>query len=208
MAPVTIPKKQPLSKQLSEGFPDAGMFEDIPRVRKISGESNGPYVLLTSLPPERSSTNTSSRRMQDKVIIVTGMYFVLVYHYYIYMSSNLPTGANSALGIGRATVHQFAQNGAKAIFVCDFNDSLLEVHKRELNSLYPKVDIHTRQFDAGDEASVKKVVEEAMEKYGRLDVFFANAGIAGGKIFTETSSEEFMNMMRVNTLRYNSTQMD
>jgi NAD(P)-dependent dehydrogenase (short-subunit alcohol dehydrogenase family) len=71
-----------------------------------------------------------------------------------------------------------------------------------LNSLYPKVDIHTRQFDAGDEASVKKVVEEAVAKYGRLDVFFANAGIASGKIFTETTSEEFMNMMRVNTLRY------
>jgi NADP-dependent 3-hydroxy acid dehydrogenase YdfG len=85
--------------------------------------------------------------------------------------------------------------------VCDFSDSLLDVHKRELNSLYPKVDIHTRQFDAGDEASVKKVVEEAVAKYGRLDVFFANAGIASGKIFTETTSEEFMNMMRVNTLR-------
>jgi len=111
-------------------------------------------------------------------------------------------GANSALGIGRATVHQFAQNGAKAIFVCDFTDQLLAVHKRELNSLYPKTEIHTRQFDAGDEASVKKVVEEALDKYGRLDVFFANAGIAGGKMFTETTSEEFMNMMRVNTLRY------
>jgi NADP-dependent 3-hydroxy acid dehydrogenase YdfG len=76
------------------------------------------------------------------------------------------------------------------------------VHKRELNSLYPKVDIHIRQFDAGDEASVKNVVQEAVDKYGRLDVFFANAGIASGKIFTETTSEEFMNMMRVNTLRY------
>lgn len=86
--------------------------------------------------------------------------------------------------------------------MCDFNDDLFAVHKRELNSLYPNVDIHTRQFDAGDEPSVKKIVEEALEKYGRLDVFFANAGIASGKIFTETTSDEFMNMMRVNTLRY------
>jgi hypothetical protein len=32
-------------------------------------------------------------------------------------------------------------------------------------------------------------------------VFFANAGISNGKIFTETTEEEFMNVMRVNTLR-------
>lgn len=74
------------------------------------------------------------------------------------------------------------------------------MHKRELNSLYPNVDIHTRQFDAGEEAAVKKVVEEALEKYGRLDVFFANAGMSSGKIFTETTSDEFMKMMRTNTL--------
>jgi NAD(P)-dependent dehydrogenase (short-subunit alcohol dehydrogenase family) len=112
------------------------------------------------------------------------------------------TGANSALGIGRATVHQFAQNGAKAIYICDYNDENLETHKRELNSLYPDVDIHPRSFDAADEPAVAKVCEEAHEKYGRLDVFFANAGIASGAIFTETTTEDFMEMMRVNTLRY------
>ncbi|KAF2433889.1 3-oxoacyl-reductase [Tothia fuscella] len=157
----TIPKKQVMSKVLTEGFPDAGMFENIPRIRKIAGESN-------------------DLRIKDKVCIVTG--------------------ANSAQGIGRATVHQFAQNGAKAIFLCDFNDDLFAVHKRELNSLYPNVDIHPRQFDASNEEAVKSVVAEAVEKYGRLDVFFANAGIASGKIFTETTSEEFMRMLKVNTL--------
>jgi NAD(P)-dependent dehydrogenase (short-subunit alcohol dehydrogenase family) len=111
-------------------------------------------------------------------------------------------GANSALGIGRATVHQFAQNGARAIYVCDFNGDLLEVHKRELNSLYPGVDIHTRQFDASEEAAVQNVVEEAVAKYGRLDIFFANAGTSSGTLFTETTTEDFMKVMKVNTLRY------
>jgi len=110
------------------------------------------------------------------------------------------TGTNSALGIGRATAHQFAQNGAKAIYLCDFADTLLETHKRELNSLYPKTEIHTRQFDAGEEESVKKVVEEAVSTYGRLDVFFANAGMAAGKMFTEITPDEFMKMMKTNTL--------
>jgi NAD(P)-dependent dehydrogenase (short-subunit alcohol dehydrogenase family) len=151
-----------LSKELSEGFPDAGIFEGIPRIRKIAGPSNG-------------------LRMKGKVVIVTG--------------------ANSPLGIGRASVHLFAENGAKAVFLCDFDGSHFETHKRELKQLYPDVDIHTRQFDASDEASVKRVVEEAVQKYGRLDVFFANAGISGGaQLFTDTTDEEFMKVMKVNTL--------
>ncbi|KAF2120510.1 hypothetical protein BDV96DRAFT_594966 [Lophiotrema nucula] len=120
------------------------------------------------------------QRVKDKVIIVTG--------------------ANSPIGIGRASVHQFARNGAKAIFVCDFANSHLEVHKRELNSLYPDVDIHTRQFDASDEDSVKNVVAEAVDRYGRLDVFFANAGISSAKVFWEEDTEGFMKMLKTNTL--------
>jgi NADP-dependent 3-hydroxy acid dehydrogenase YdfG len=70
-----------------------------------------------------------------------------------------------------------------------------------LNLLYPNTEIHTRQFDAGEEESVKSVVEEAFNKYGRLDVFFANAGMASGKIFTDVTPDEFMKMMKTNTLR-------
>ncbi|KAI8304589.1 hypothetical protein K4K59_012683 [Colletotrichum sp. SAR11_240] len=111
------------------------------------------------------------------------------------------TGANSLLGIGRAAAHQFAENGARAIYICDFADSNLESHKRELNSLFPKVEIHTRQFDAANESAVKEVVGHAMSTYGRLDIFFANAGIAGPhNIFTEITEEDFMQNLRTNTL--------
>jgi NAD(P)-dependent dehydrogenase (short-subunit alcohol dehydrogenase family) len=120
------------------------------------------------------------RRVKDKVIIITG--------------------ANSVIGIGRATAHQFARHGAKAIYVCDFSSSHLDLHKRELNSLYPNIDIHTRTFDAADETSVKNVVQEAVDKYGRLDVFFANAGISSGKVFWEEDSAGFMNVMKTNAL--------
>ena len=58
-----------------------------------------------------------------------------------------------------------------------------------------------RQFDASDEAAVKAVVEDALQKYGRLDVMFANAGIASMKVFYETTTEEFMKMMKTNVLR-------
>ena len=100
-------------------------------------------------------------------------------------------------------MHQYARNGSKAVYVCDFDDTYLATHARELNELYPGVDVHTRQFDASDENAVKGVVDDALQRYGRLDVFFANAGIVGQpKVFGAIEGEEFMDTMRVNVLRY------
>lgn len=63
------------------------------------------------------------------------------------------------------------------------------------------MEVHTRKFDAADEEAVKEVVDDALSRYGRLDVMFANAGIIGDPvIFSETSKEDFMNVLRVNTL--------
>lgn len=113
------------------------------------------------------------------------------------------TGANSLLGIGRATAHQFAESGARAVYLCDFDNSNLEAHKAEMAAAYPSVEVHTWQFDAAEEAKVKAVVDDAMSRYGRLDVFFANAGVVGGmSAFTEYSDEQFMSVLKTNTLRY------
>ena len=111
-------------------------------------------------------------------------------------------GTNSPLGIGRASAHQFAQNGARAVYICDFNDSNLETHKRELAALYPGVEVHTRKFDAADEESVKAVVEDAVKDYGRLDIFFANAGVVGQhKLFSDITADEILATLRTNVVR-------
>ncbi|OQD76575.1 hypothetical protein PENDEC_c004G03235 [Penicillium decumbens] len=120
-------------------------------------------------------------RTKDKVVIVTG--------------------TNSPNGIGRASAHQFAHNGAKAVYICDYADSHLATHKREIESLYPAVDVHVRQFDAADEKALVAVIDEAIAKYGRLDIFFANAGILGQpKVFTDIDGDGFMKTMRTNAL--------
>jgi NAD(P)-dependent dehydrogenase (short-subunit alcohol dehydrogenase family) len=72
-----------------------------------------------------------------------------------------------------------------------------------MESLYPNVDIHVRSFDAADEKALVAVIDEAVAKYGRLDIFFANAGIVGQpKLFTEIDGDGFMNTMRTNALGY------
>ncbi|KAI9902031.1 hypothetical protein N3K66_003848 [Trichothecium roseum] len=134
----------------------------------------------SELPPiKRVAAASNAHRVKDKVVIITG--------------------TNSPLGIGRATAHQYAESGARAIYICDFDDTNLEAHKREINASYPDVEVHPRRFDASDEASVKAIVDEAMAAYGRLDVFFANAGIVGKPtLFTDFSEDEFMRVLKVN----------
>lgn len=89
------------------------------------------------------------------------------------------------------------------MYLCDYDDSNLEAHKQEINASWPVVDIHTRQFDAGDDKAVQAVVDDAIQRYGRLDVFFANAGTVGPMApFTEVDADEFMDTMRVNSLRF------
>lgn len=129
------------------------------------------------------AASSTGPRLQDKVAIITG--------------------CNSPLGIGRATAHQFAANACHALYICDFATQHLNTHVRELKSLYPACEVHARQLDAGDEGAVKSVVDEAVAKYGRLDVFFANAGIVGGhhRLYDDESTPEaFMHVMKTNTL--------
>ncbi|WYZ36667.1 hypothetical protein EsH8_II_000173 [Colletotrichum jinshuiense] len=136
---------------------------------------------LDAPPPLRIAGPSAGPRVPGKVIIITG--------------------ANSLLGIGRAAAHQFAENGARAIYICDYADENLESHKRELNKLYPKVDVHTRKFDAAEESAVKEVVSHAITTYNRLDVFFANAGITGPhNVFTDITEQDFMHNLRTNVL--------
>ena len=118
-----------------------------------------------------------------------------------YLQLNPTKGANSPLGIGRASAHQFAHNGAAALFICDYSDQNLSAHARELQSLYPSCETHARRFDAADEGAVKAVVDEALEKYGRLDIMFANAGVVGtNRVFTDVGAEEVMKTLRTNVL--------
>lgn len=105
------------------------------------------------------------------------------------------------MGIGRATAHQFAENGARAIYLCDYDGTHLEAHKAEINAAFPDVHVHPCHFDAADEAAVADVVARALKTYGRLDVFFANAGITGPtKLFTHITEDEFTKNFRTNVL--------
>ncbi|ODV90953.1 hypothetical protein CANCADRAFT_44579 [Tortispora caseinolytica NRRL Y-17796] len=112
------------------------------------------------------------------------------------------TGANSVIGIGAATAKLLGKAGVKAVYLCDVVGDNLQMTAENLKREYPVTDfIAYKPFDAASEEAVRRVVADAIKKYGRLDFFFANAGIIGPvSAFTDIGDKEFMNVLRVNTL--------
>ncbi|KAJ7647217.1 hypothetical protein FB45DRAFT_192333 [Roridomyces roridus] len=125
-------------------------------------------------------TSPRSFRLKDKVIIITGV--------------------GSLKGIGRASALLFAHEGAKHLYLIDFDSTNLPDLKTSIEKRYPDVKTTTLQGDAADESLISGVCDRAMQEEGRLDVFFANAGIATKNPLETTTAESFMNAMRVNSL--------
>ena len=81
------------------------------------------------------------------------------------------TGAGS--GIGKATAHQMAYEGAKIALV-GRTFSKVNVVKSELES--EGVTCDPFGLDVSDQRAVKKMVAEVIQKFGRVDILLNNAG--------------------------------
>jgi NAD(P)-dependent dehydrogenase (short-subunit alcohol dehydrogenase family) len=78
------------------------------------------------------------------------------------------TGAAS--GIGRAAALRFAQEGAAGVVVADLSLEKLKPVAAQVNGLAVECDV-------SKEADIQRLVREAESRYGRVDVYFSNAGI-------------------------------
>lgn len=54
--------------------------------------------------------------------------------------------------------------------------------------------------DCADEGAISGLCERAVTENGKLDFFFANAGILGWHSLSNTTTDEFLNIVKVNTL--------
>jgi 3-oxoacyl-[acyl-carrier protein] reductase len=101
----------------------------------------------------------------------------------------LVTGAGA--GIGRATARRFAAEGAHVVAA-----DLDEARARETCEGLDAAPVAADVTDAGD---VARMVETAVERYGGLDVFHNNAGLAAQvKPLTQITREEWDRMIAVN----------
>ncbi|XP_020220013.1 momilactone A synthase isoform X2 [Cajanus cajan] len=119
------------------------------------------------------ATLVGGRRLEGKVALITG----------------------SASGLGKATAHEFVQHGAQVI-IADNDTQLGPQTAKELGPSARYV-----ECDVTVEAQVAEAVNVAVAHYGKLDIMYNNAGIAGPTFppsIADLDLDEFDRVMRIN----------
>jgi len=112
-------------------------------------------------------------RLEGKVAIITG----------------------AAGGIGQKTSKIFLKEGAKVVLV-DMNEESL--HQAKI-ALEPYGEVIAIKADVTNEADVKNYVNKTVDQFGRIDIFFNNAGIEGAVApLVEQTIEDFDLVFQVN----------
>lgn len=105
------------------------------------------------------------------------------------------TGAAS--GIGRAASELFAREGASVVAV-DLAANVADVVRGIVESGGQAVALNG---DAADAAFVAHAVETAVQRFGGLDIAFANAGISGGLVtLLDLTAADWERILRVNLI--------
>lgn len=112
-------------------------------------------------------------RLKEKVILITG----------------------SGSGIGKSTALLFAKEGAKVV-VNDISEengkqTVEEIHQIGGETIYIKADV-------ANATEVEGMIQNALDHFGKIDVLFNNAGIAGVGAVHETSEELWDKVVNVN----------
>lgn len=102
------------------------------------------------------------------------------------------TGASS--GIGEATVLSLIREGAKVAAVARRKDRLQELAAGHENQVLPI------EADISKEEQMKKVVSQTMEKWGKIDILVANAGVMLLSPVREAKTEEWRQMVDINVM--------
>lgn len=102
----------------------------------------------------------------------------------------LITGGNS--GIGLATARLFAAEGAR-VAILGRNEQTLAEAAESIGK-----DTVTARLDVADVASIEPAVARVAERLGRIDVVFANAGIADSTPVGDTELAVFEKVLRTN----------
>ncbi|XP_026412612.1 secoisolariciresinol dehydrogenase-like [Papaver somniferum] len=128
--------------------------------------------------PSFSLVAAITKRLEGKVAIITG----------------------GASGIGECTAKLFARYGAKVV-IADVQDDLgKSVCEDATNSTGGTMSyVHC---DVSKEQDVKSLIDGTMEKYGKLDIMFNNAGIFGDldQSFLESKYENYRKVYDVNAV--------
>ncbi|MBI5895472.1 MAG: SDR family oxidoreductase [Desulfobacterales bacterium] len=108
----------------------------------------------------------------------------------------LITGAGS--GLGQASALRIAREGAHLSLV-DVSGLALEVTRKMIAETAPGADVLLITADVSDELAVQAYVRQTVDRFGRIDGFYNNAGIEGKQNLTaDYGSDEFRKVTGIN----------
>ncbi|MGA7088466.1 MAG: 3-oxoacyl-ACP reductase FabG [Candidatus Dormiibacterota bacterium] len=113
-------------------------------------------------------------RFQDQVALVTG----------------------GGQGIGEATVRRFAEEGAKVV-VADLNQAAAEAVATSISAANGQS--LAVGCDVQDEASVERLAEAALGRFGQIDILVSNAGVTRDNLLHKMSLAEWDQVIQVHT---------
>ncbi|MDQ2936802.1 MAG: SDR family oxidoreductase [Acidobacteriota bacterium] len=112
-------------------------------------------------------------KIQDKVVVVTG-------------------GAN---GIGRALCRRFVAEGARGVVVADLDGEGAANVAKEIGGLAITTDVSS-------ESDIVRLVAQAIDTFGPIDLFCSNAGIGGVGGGAEVSNDAWQKIWDVNVMAH------
>lgn len=104
------------------------------------------------------------------------------------------TGASR--GIGREIARSLARKGIKVIADYNRSEDKAKSLQDELKTEGIEIDIFRADISKREEGH--KLVEFAMQKYGKIDILINNAGISEYKLFTDEADEDWNRVINTN----------
>jgi 3-oxoacyl-[acyl-carrier protein] reductase len=94
-------------------------------------------------------------------------------------------------GLGLASARSLVAEGARVVICARGNDAL-QASAADLRALAGRADaVHAVQADVSHASECERVVAEAMQAFGRIDILVNNVGKAGGTDIVATTDDEW-----------------
>jgi len=109
-------------------------------------------------------------------------------------------------GIGKSFCEELAVSGARGIYVVDINKQSAKEVANNITSLatHPQFRVGYDHCNVGMEEDIKRIIESAWQTFGRIDIYFSNAGIftIGGISDEEVSNNDWQKIWEINCMSH------
>lgn len=117
----------------------------------------------------------------------------------VFFAGKVVVISGSSKGIGKAIALKLGQYGAKVVLNGRSPEALL---RTDIDLKQVGIDCLAVQADVSLVDGAKKLIDEAMNRFGKIDVIINNSGIAVHGLFTETEPSTWQKVIQANTLSY------